>query len=63
MEALQEFLIELIKNHQGDKNATDQFAFSQLCQSDQERVSELLNKVNIRYDLQQHWSSETQKPN
>lgn len=54
MEALQEFLIELIKNHQGDKNATDQFAFSQLCQSDQERVSELLNKVNIRYDLQQN---------
>jgi hypothetical protein len=34
MEALLEFLEELIKRHQGDNSAQDAFSFGQLCQSD-----------------------------
>ena len=51
MEALLEFMIELIKRHQGDNTAQDAFVFQQLCQSDQERVSELLYKVGIKYQV------------
>lgn len=56
MEALLEFLEELIKKHQGDSSAQDAFSFAQLCQSDQERVSELLIKVGIKYQV--NWTSE-----
>jgi hypothetical protein len=51
MDALLEFLEELIKRHQGDNKAQDKFIFQQLCQSDQERVSELLSKVGIKYQV------------
>ena len=40
---------ELIKNMKGDKKAEDRYAFNQLSQSDQERVGDLLEKVDIRY--------------
>jgi len=53
MEALLEFLEELIKRHKGDKGAEDHFAFQQLSETDQERVSEVLNKVGINYEIAQ----------
>lgn len=55
MEALLEFLEELIKRHKGDKSAEDHFAFQQLGETDQERVSEVLNKVGINYAIGQNW--------
>ena len=49
---------ELIKNMKGDKKAEDRYAFNQLSQSDQERVGDLLEKVDIRY--RKKWDGEEQ---
>ena len=51
---------ELIKSMKGDKKAEDRYAFNQLSQSDQERVGDLLEKVDIRY--RKKWDDDEAEP-
>ena len=43
------FLEEFIKRNQGNKNAQDKFAFSELAQDDQVRIAEVLQKEGNYY--------------
>lgn len=60
LEALLIFMEELIKSMKGDKKAEDRYAFNQLSQSDQERVGDLLEKVDIRY--RKKWDDDEEEP-
>ena len=50
-EALLGFMEELIRRLKKDSDAEDFYAFQQLSENDQERVNEVLNKVDITYQI------------
>lgn len=50
LEALLAFMEELIKRYKGDKKAEDRYAYYQMSQADQERLTDGLLKAGIRYD-------------
>lgn len=61
LEALLVFMEELIKRYKGDKKAEDRYAFSQMSQTDQERLTDGLHKAGIRYDRKWEDTEEEEK--
>lgn len=59
LEALLIFMEELIKRYKGDKKAEDRYAFNQMSQTDQERLTDGLLKAGIRYDRK--WEDEEEE--
>ena len=59
LEALLIYMEELIKRHKGDKKAEDRYAFNQMSQADQERLTDGLAKASIRYDRK--WEDEEEE--